>query len=449
MKQLLCLICAWLLLATTIGCSAQQEESAEDSSSPSVEEFSVETDSTEPLESATLGPEQPASSTIAGGYGYTLKEIATIPNADHTIQANDSHGFFTETSNGKMLLTNLGEAKISQNFERIEHLGNGIFAVRTDYEDVNHAGVVTMGGDILIPFEAALIDWADSTYSDSERFLQVIYATGETTIQDECIVYSTDEIKLGIGDNDTMYAGYANVYDVVERRFVEGVTFSNKDSLMPCGNHFLITQDDGMTTLYDAIGNAVAHYEQDVRVTVGNGIFLIKKGSKYTIYDETANEVYSTEQNILDITHSSSGYFLETDKQYILTFVHGKQGEVVFSTEFKIISENDDIFTVRDNDHKYGLIWADGSEIVPCFSDSLTEIGCGYYRASNFETDQYALIGPHGVVAENITDYRFMQEKDGMVLVLNTGEFSLPADSMHELRDGLAYGSKGGLVWAI
>ena len=453
MKQLLCLICAWILLMVTIGCGAQQQESAGGSNSPSAAESSAEAgstatepgaeiDSTEPLESATPGSEQPVSNTVTGNYGYTLREIATIPNTDQSIYADDL-GLYMKTENGKMLLTNMGEAKISQDFERIDHLGNGIFAVRTDYDDVNHAGVVTMDGDILIPFNAALIDWAHSTYSDSERFLEVIYATDETTNRDECIIYSSNEIRLGVGEGDTMYAGYARVYDVVERQFVEGVTLSNKDSLKPCGNHFLIAQDGGMTTLYDAAGKAIAKYEQ-VRY-VGNGIFLIQEGSKYIMCDETANEIYSTEQNILQVTDSSSRYFLETDKQYSQTFVHDKQGKVVFSTEHRIISERDDIFTVKNDDNKYGLMRVDGLRIVPCSSYSLTAIGYGYYRARNFETDQFTLIGPHGVVAGNLTGYNFMQEKDGMLLVLNTGEFTLPAEGMYELKDVLAYGGKDGM----
>lgn len=442
MKKMLCILLFLPFTLSLIGCDFLQNriEINKDTQDMTTSENHDRTESEATEATEATGFETSELNVFPGNYAFSLKEVGTISDPEHNI--SPTNGPHLKGENGDILLSYLGENKIGQEYEDIDYLGSGCYAVRIGYDEINSVGLVSLDGELLIPCNAALIDWPKSTYSDTDRFLKVIDTTGVTTDRDKCIVYSTDTIKIGIGENDTMYAGYARVYDVKQRQFVNGITITNPNaySLMPCGDHFFVKDEAGLKTLYDANGNSLFQTEQSI--SVGNGVFSMTENGKYIVYDETATDIYTTE-NRVEIIHSESGYFLEyVDRSEVV--VRDKQCNVLFTTEKTVMSEKNGIFKVRNDDSLYGLLRADGTEITSCKWKSIYEICYGYYYAYESDLNDKTLIGPNGAVAEHLDScYKLFVEKHDMLLVLNSGEFSVPSGDWLSLRDGLAYGRGG------
>ena len=93
----------------------------------------------------------------------------------------------------------------------IDYLGYGLYALRKISDDnVNTVALVNTDGEVLIPFEAASIDWVDAEDETQHRFLKVIYTTEPVESKDDCFIYFTSKVvALAPSEGDLLFDGYA------------------------------------------------------------------------------------------------------------------------------------------------------------------------------------------------------------------------------------------------
>ena len=173
-------------------------------------------------------------------YKYSITEEGTIPDQRYSFMrdsllTSDGEHYVFNNSKGEAVIDSIAD---------VDYLGDDLYAVRQEMtmEDVNKTGLYTGEGEELIPCEAASIVRPHNRDRDF-HFLEVIYTTEQTDDESEAIIYFTQSMfSLHVGEDDVMYKGYAKIYDLDNRKFVDNFEAARLDrySFYDLGESFLI-----------------------------------------------------------------------------------------------------------------------------------------------------------------------------------------------------------------
>ncbi len=432
-KRISVLLCAAMILGAAGSAFATAETTAAPAETAAAGETAAATDAgTEAATTQPAAEEKPTSGVLAG---YTLEEIGSIPDGNNM---SFQRGVFV-IANGEAYGIMAGNGTtIEGSYYSVDDLGNNLLALRNSKEDINSTGLFTKDGEELIPCEAAIIEWvANRTGTEAGRFLKVIYGTGETENKDECFFYSTDEMfSITVGENDTMYTGYAKIYDTVTRSFVGDIQSTNPymNAIRECGAAVAVEDTERNVTLYDATGKELLKTEKSQGI--GNGYMLTYDAGQYSVIDDTGAVRYTTEEYLYDL-ESSSGYLNQNqNSNYVVVDKDGKQ---ILPDMYKMVqSENAGYFIVQAVTGEYQVLDPTG-KVLAQNTDYFGQICPGYFYTK--VNDKYSLIGPDGVIVEGLESsaYHLLAMKDQDVFVLKDKDFTLHLDKTYAntLADGL------------
>ncbi len=359
---------------------AGEEEETEpaEAEEPAQEEPAAEEPAKEEVKEDTV--KDPAKLTL----GYSLEKVGEVPADAGYVRTYGGALICVNNDNSVHMLAMNGEDVLGENLTDIEYIGHDLYVVRKVADDINNAGLVTADGKVLIDFEAGLIGWPRSSYSSTDRFLSVIYTTGETDNQDEAIMYATDSMfSLSPSDEDTLYTGYRRVFDLETGKFVENAENTLGDSycVTPCGDSFFMEGDDGTKRLYSADGKVL--YETTGYLSyVGNGSFYMSDNG-YHIYDDTGKETYTADSYLSLLEGPSNLYYYtdSTSKGTVLIDMFGKEmGRLNVNSVYEEVSEG--VIRVKSNGGAYQLVDLTGTVLFDTGAESISKPddleGCFY-----------------------------------------------------------------------
>ena len=410
--------------------SASDEEATEEVTEEETEEEAAEEDEKKETK-ASSGSSGSMAATGNSNIidGYSLEESGSFSDVKG-IQTGYGTMFYVEDECAKIVAGN-GET-FKDAYVNIDDLGGGYIAVRKkSTDDVNSTGLITMDGEELIPCEAAIIERMRNRRGEEiGRYFKVVYGTGKTTDKEKAFFYTTSKnLSFSVDDGDTMYTGYARVYDSVKKQFVQGVKVENPDTwaLKECGGHFIVQDKDDVSYLIDENGKTVM---QTTNVQgVGNGYFLQSDEGMYKLYDETGELLMSTKDMLSDMD-STSGYLKKYENSnYVMI---DKNGDKVLPDAYKMLTtENRGIVEVQTVTGEYQLVTLKG-DVLASSSENIMEVrggssytGTGYYYTK--ENDKCALIGPEGTVVSDLDEapYHAIVFKGSDALVIHDKDYSL------------------------
>lgn len=363
--------------------TAEAEEPAEEPAAeePAAEEPAAEEPAAEePAKEDAEGAKAPAKVTM----GYSLEKVGEVPSDKGYVRTYGGALICVNNDNTIHMLSMTGEDVLGENLTDIEYIGHDLYVVRKAADNINNSGLVTADGKVLIDFEAGLIGWPRSSYSTTDRFLSVIYTTGETENQDEAIMYATDSLfSLSPSDEDTLYTGYRRIFDLETGKFVENVENTLGDSycVTPCGNSFFMEGDDGTKRLYNADGEVL--YETTGYLGyVGNGSFF-SSDNGYHIYDDTGKETYTADSYLTMLEGPSNLYYF-TDNATKEIVLIDKNGTEMARLDVNSVyeEESEGVIRVKSNGGAYQLVDFTGNVLFDTGAESITGIddldGCFY-----------------------------------------------------------------------
>ena len=358
------------------------------------------------------------ASAFADGDGvrcYSLVEAGSFSDPMGKVEFWDC--VYLEEGDNKFLLNNMGEKVTDYPVLEAEYMGEGVYCVRVENEDpVNNVGLVSAEGDILVPFDAALIEWPEN--GKNGRFVMICYATERTYNKDECFVYSNTGIRIGgPSAGDEMYKGYSAVFDLDSGKFVENVEKLPQETIS-CGNSF-ITEADGHSTAFDANGNIL--FETDGYVYTGDGIITVREDGRSFIFDDTGAQTFAAEDSLYPYG------------EYVIKYADGKAqirdrfGVLLLETKDNVSGAHGDLLKMENDDYDAYLMNVDGNVIVKAKKDQRVSYE-GYGIFSVKKGDKYSLVDSSGVIVENARTGNAwsLSVSDGKkMLVLNDKAFSL------------------------
>lgn len=369
--------------------------------------------------------------------GYSLKKLGTFQDRDD-LYTYSSDALMVEVDGTFSRIVYRDGTVSADSYCKIEKLGDGYLSVTDSAEEINSTGVVTVDGEVLIPCEAAYVEWIDSNNgTQTGRYLKVVYSTGVTTDESEAYFYVTDRmLSLSAEEGDVLHTGYAKIYDVVKKRFVGDIQSSvtGYNIFNECGDCFTVKDEDDIVYLYNADGELI---KQTSRCqSVGNGYMICYDSGTYEVYDTTGSLRFST-SDYLSGLDSTSGFLKKSvNSNYVLLDIDGNE---ILSDPYKSISsEAYGIVEVQSVMGEYQAVTLDG-QILASTTEYLYRMVPGYYYYS--ENGVYALVGPEGIIAEGLDSapYNLAVANDKTLMVLNDKEYSLQLDtkSFNEPANGL------------
>ncbi len=210
-----------------------------------------------------------------------------------------------------------------------------------DAESLNCSGLVDADGNVLIPMEYAFFEVlhnGDDYNLESDRFIKVVKLTEPTEDAAESVLDGFDEILvLSTDSNNLRFKGTWQVYDLQEKRFVPGLTGTNKADVKVYGD-FLVCGDIKV----DANGQALP----DDADLLGNGFYTICANmltqNKYTLYDTDHNMVKEFQKGEFIPYKTNGDYILAenhsgTSFTYALMDTDGEIVSAVFSDSSSLL----------------------------------------------------------------------------------------------------------------
>ena len=336
--------------------------------------------------------------------GYTITEAGTIPDngLDFEIRSealvtrgvDEAGEYYTYR-----IYDYLGNPILDQDLYDISSVTEGVFSVRsTDTENVNCRGVVTMDGEVLIPCEAAIIKAISNETDMPDRYLEVIYGTEEVENKEDAFFYMTDSwFSLQPEEGDVLYAGYAKVYDLVNRQFVGDLIVDNPNSyaLHGVGDVFTYEGRDGVERVYGADGQEIMEISGFVRGYGGN-LLVVRDSGKTCMYDARSGEVLL--ESDLDLQYEDGYLTSYADGMYSLMDL---EANPVTDTQFSIIYGISGDIVRCEIQEDVSALYDLGADALLCDMSELEKtdsyyypIQYGYYYYSGDEGD--ILISPSG-----------------------------------------------------
>ena len=393
------------------------------------------------------------------GDGYKINQVGTIKDTDHKLQI--SHALVSYEGSFEEMYDHLGKST-GKKYLDISELQDDESNTIEDYKVVsikgkypNITGIVDLDGNEIIPCNAAVIKGL------SDRYIEVIVGTKETKKKSNALFYASKSDFISVSgpkDEDVLYEGYGQVYDLQQKAYVPGVKITSAaEELKACGNSIYWKKSDGSSSIVDSTGKEIINdKDKGTEIEVENGLYKFDK----KIYDDTGKEIAAPKDNAEPYVLNSNGQYVyystyENEKYY--TTVLDKNGNTVFDNIDKDIkSIYDDVaefqYSVeKSSQSKVGLMTLDGKVIVEKVEGSYFRYeGNGYWEES--ANGLYSIINKTGEVISNLKDTtNLICAKDGTdecVAILDTSK-TFKKDNMSSLTTALAKyseNSKYGLV---
>ena len=371
----------------------------------------------------TAGSDAQDAQAIADKFHIELKEVGSVRGKD---DYKLTHGGLVHVEGENYTFCDLkGNIVDNRPLEDIAYLGWDLYSVTfRDDGEINSTGLVTAEGEVLIPFDAAIVTFPDEQTEDVRpRYILVFTGTEETTNKDEALYYSTDrEYAFSPNEEDKFYKGFLRIFDLETREYVNGLEFEKgyHYDFAQVGDNILVKVGD-KAVVYSPEGNPV--YTEQTSLSYNSSYLLDEIDNKYVIMDADGNQLSASDAYTSVLDYNSDYFLLHNDK----TSVINANGKPVLNGEWDTIYvENKDRFRVKNNgDAADSLVIADGSVIA---SDSGTfgfdPLGfIGYGKSEN-----YTLITPGNRIIKNLEDNSgklfFTRDDKASYLILNTGEFT-------------------------
>ena len=320
----------------------------------------------------------------------------------------------------------------------MDYLGWGLYSVTLEGDTVNTTGLVSADGKVIIPFEAAIIEWPrEVPAKEQPRYILVMVGTETTENQDEALFFVTDrQFAIMANEDDTYFKGTLKVFDLVEGKYVEGLEFSRgTDSSFAQVGQNIMTDLTEQDTLYKPDGSVA--YTAQSYIYYTKDYMLDRVDSQCVILDSEGKELRRTDDNISVLSYQSPYFMKYADSKYSVVDVNGN---TVLPTPWSYIyEESAGRFRVKnDSDTAYSLIASDGS-VIAASEDLYGADSLGFYVYGS--SDNYSLITPDNRLYEGLsgdTEDLFFDKDDTSFLVLNTGEFAaMPGGDADDIGKGI------------
>lgn len=326
------------------------------------------------------------------------------------------------------------EGEVSENtFTLVDYISDGYYAVSTEKTELttepesrNVFGVAGVDGEIIVPEKYAHIKCLN------DRFFLVTSVTEITEDKDDAILYLTDDMfSLEASEDDILYAGKWEVYDVEEEDVIPDLSGDEPTSVTAYEN--IISVD------YDGYYKADGTELPDSAEVFKNGCYSIEEDDNVTVYNEDYKKLFSGKDDfyIYESAESSPDYFIaedyDSDEQYLMDKKGNKVSEIIEGTISDVLFDE---YIVSYQDSKYGLYDFDGEEIFACdyrYIEVDTQFGIEILALRTDTTVTYAYcdgteIAKAEVESGSYFDCMIAETEDGDETVyfnLETGEFDV------------------------
>lgn len=368
---------------------------------------------------------QPPEGTLAGN---SLTEVGTF--------ANPTSELFTE----KNMAATVGDTAITlySSTGPVGEYANawstdvyGYYVVQsTDGQDINNHGLVDGYGNLVIPCETAWI----SAIEDSNRFVEVYYADGTCTENDDYIVALQDSEDA---NKTNYYTGTRKIFDLQNQAFVGNIeVHGGEDSAeIEANNSLVLVESDNSNTLYNAAGNVVM--ESTERFELSDTMATLRVDDITYVYDENGVR-FSTEEDLRVI--DGCDYF-SIYNEGTRSLVDCDWNPVLSEVSFGPFHCFDDgVFFVETSDEtEYQLIDLDGNILYQGteLPSSPKDTAPGWWRVSS-DDGTVQLISRKNTITCAEDDYQLTpSDGNGNYTVINTGETLALGSSASTLGAGL------------
>ena len=321
-----------------------------------------------------------------------------------------------------------------------KYLGSDLYcvALKND-EDINRVGLVTTDGELLIPFDVAIITFTvkHKEREEAPRYILAFTGTEQTTNQEEALFTASD--SMFTEDDDTLYKGFIRIFDLKTRQYVNGLEFDhgNSEDFDQVGDNILVDIDD-KAVVYSPDGKTV--YTEQGFLDINSRYMVDRNAGQSVIMDAQGNQLYSTDIST-SVLHYDSDYF--TQRENNITTVINAKGEPVLNGEGSFIRavSQDRFFTKKEGDTDYILLAADNT-VIDISPNPYVYNALGFLMTTKSDYRNMTVITPGNRIFEDLDmgllDMVFTKDGRTSYLVLNTGEFVSGGDSFFRcISDGL------------
>ena len=361
MKKIIALLLALMMLATALtACGDAKDKDSEktdETTADTVEKDEIKDDESDKDETVAEG---------AFAEKFTVQKVSK-ENLKIETPLTASGGLYYSKDGKKGIMTFDGKNDSGAIWASVKECGK-YFAVSKknqgeslEIEDLNVSGVVDVEGNEILPCEYFIFT------SLSERYIKTYKVTERTSDKDEAMLYIGSMLSLGPGEEDPMFKGLWQIYDVVKGAFVEGVEGTSKEY-------------SGYTA--KARGNYIVYYEGSKEIIVdANGSVV---GDDITVFDD------GSISKVVD----NKGVVLSPDGEELFTYeLNGYVPDTFFGGYYQA--------NKRDADGKNDYVILDSSgEMVLDVSDERSSIPNAYGEIIEWNRTAYDLNG--NVLLENV-----------------------------------------------
>ncbi len=259
-----------------------------------------------------------------------------------------------------------------------------------DSADLNVFGLVDAEGKEILPCKYATFEVL------SERFVQAVTVTEQTSVKDEALMFYTQRMFAGItpSDDDILFKGKWEVYDIENGKMVDGVSGTVSASVSAKGANISYYDDAGQSVTVNVDGVDIPGDASFAE----NGYYRIHENGEYLVFDDKGNKIFSISDEDCYTVSVDEEYIIVRDNSdcYYLVDFTGKTVSDKFNDmpyfEGEYVAINGNIY-----DRSAKLI-AEGSYEDVYYDDVL---GRGYFFK---EGDNYTFVKPDGTAVETFVD---------------------------------------------
>lgn len=448
-KTLGVFLVALLMVTLLVGCGADAQEQScvsaqtEPLSQPEVTE-AAENETESAIEDPTFDLQTTNGQTESfANYRVALTETATF-ESDYSLSVN--YGVLVNYVKRDGLTAHTifsfdGQDKLGEPVHTYTNCGNGV-VITTVYTSAGPVRklVNVNTGEIYLADDAATISKVN------DRFYYVTYITEETDNEDECFIYATkvdDNIEMHTifnqpAEGEVMYKGYAKIFDLQTKQFVNGLHIENRKTEVQGYKDTVCLRSDTGWTFYNADGSLLV--ENLTSVFFGEEFIIRQTREGCEIYDADLNKVNFLEGvEYIGGTNNqcSDRYFeyKENDRVGVMKITGEKITEPVYKNTIEAYGE---YIVCKNDDETVTVIYSDGSVVVPggTFKNArIDDMPAIYLHGSEQYTYWFG-----GTLLENVTINADLIAKrnPNEFLIYSTGEW-MEFEDARRLSNGLLH----------